>query len=209
MAHSATSLSRAPSASSNHTHSIGRRHATVYDAVAGRVSTTRFIPSEPSFKRDRDTLASSTVPVPPEEVLFRRKGAPTRYEEEDIYFANERLAEDQALPDSDLLKAIHCYASDFYSRSAVDDAIDWRSMDETALLALGILLEETVKETLGETGDLVFVEEEEQEQGNEVEVKVPGYRSRTQRSFTSDDESRQTSFRVGKGKRRKLDHESA
>lgn len=31
-------------------------------------------------------------------------------------------------------------------------------MDETALLAMGILLEEAAAEALGETGDLVFVE---------------------------------------------------
>ena len=34
-------------------------------------------------------------------------------------------------------------------------------MDETALIALGILLEETAKESLEETGDMVFVEGEE------------------------------------------------
>lgn len=31
-------------------------------------------------------------------------------------------------------------------------------MDETALIAFGILMEETAKEVLGETGDLVFTE---------------------------------------------------
>lgn len=34
-------------------------------------------------------------------------------------------------------------------------------MDETALIAMGILLEEMAKESLGETGDLVLVEGEE------------------------------------------------
>ena len=32
-------------------------------------------------------------------------------------------------------------------------------MDETALIALGILMEETAREVLGETGDLAFIEE--------------------------------------------------
>ena len=81
-----------------------------------------------------------------------------RYEESDFYFANESLPP-QALPDSDLLKALHCYASDFYSRSTVDGGKgDWRSMDETALLALGVLMEEVCRETLGEKGDMVFTE---------------------------------------------------
>ncbi|KAH7401856.1 Mnd1 family-domain-containing protein [Phaeosphaeria sp. MPI-PUGE-AT-0046c] len=34
----------------------------------------------------------------------------------------------------------------------------WKCMDETALIAFGILLEETTREVLGETGDLAFTE---------------------------------------------------
>ena len=34
-------------------------------------------------------------------------------------------------------------------------------MDETALLAMGILIEEAAKESLGETGDLTFTEGED------------------------------------------------
>lgn len=34
-------------------------------------------------------------------------------------------------------------------------------MDETALLAMGILIEEAAKESLGETGDLTFTESED------------------------------------------------
>lgn len=41
-------------------------------------------------------------------------------------------------------------------------------MDETALIAMGVLLEEMAKEALGETGDLVLVEGEEiSDDGNE------------------------------------------
>ena len=94
----------------------------------------------------------------PEAVLFRRKQAPTRYAEDDLYFANERESQSD-LPDSDLLKALHCYASDFYSRATPDaGSRDWRSLDGTALIALGILIEEACKDTLGRTGDLVFTE---------------------------------------------------
>ena len=42
---------------------------------------------------------------------------------------------------------------------------DFRSLDETALLAMGILLEEAVREMLGETGDMALVEPEGLEQG--------------------------------------------
>lgn len=109
----------------------------------------------------RDTASSSTAAVAPESVLFRRKNAPVRYEEDDLYFANERLPAG-ALPDSDLLKALHCYTSDFYARvvGTAGKGTDWRSMDETALLALGILMEEMCRDDLGETGDLVFTEGE-------------------------------------------------
>jgi hypothetical protein len=109
----------------------------------------------------RDTPSSSVSAVPPEAVLFRRKSAPTRYAESDIYFANERESP-KDLPDSDLLKALHCYTSDFYSHSTADGgAGDWRSLDETALIAMGILMEEASQHILGKTGDLVFTEGEE------------------------------------------------
>lgn len=46
-----------------------------------------------------------------------------------------------------------------YARSQDKEAPKtWKCMDETALIALGILLEETAKETLGETGDLALIE---------------------------------------------------
>lgn len=57
-----------------------------------------------------------------------------------------------------MLKAIHAYASDFYASATGDRGKnDWRSLDETALLALGILLEEAASEGVGENGDLAFV----------------------------------------------------
>jgi len=94
-------------------------------------------------------------------VLFRRKDAPTRYVESDIYFAKARDLKTE-LPESDLLKALHSYTSDFYSRATPEAGVgDWRSMDETALIALGVLMEEFCRETLGQTGDLVFTEGED------------------------------------------------
>ncbi|KAI1381027.1 hypothetical protein F4677DRAFT_209016 [Hypoxylon crocopeplum] len=169
-----------------------RRDANVYDAVAGRVTSTlplddgsgSDIPSHhhrPSRDRRKDpTLA-------PEEVLFRRIGAPVRYAEKDIYQAHERLRDGGrgVLPDSDMLKAIHTYSSHFYgatarrgdTTAAAVRNVDERSMDETALLAFGIVLEEAGREVLGRMGDLVFtegVEEEEEDQdgasGDEGEI---------------------------------------
>lgn len=135
------------------------RHALI-NKHAGRISAAGFIPDHLVVSSTRDTASSSTAALPPEAVLFRTKNAPTRYVESDIYFSNKSgsLAE---LPESDLLKSLHCYTSDFYSRATSDAGIDdWKSLDETALIALGILLEEAALNTLGETGDLVFTEGE-------------------------------------------------
>ena len=139
--------------------------------LSGRVSSTGFIPPNPRISAYRDTPSSSTVAVPPEEVLFRRKGAPIRYEEDDLYWADRHLTDDQKLPESDLLKAIHAYASDYYGRAVKGRGkVDFESLDETALLAVGILMEEMARDALGETGDLAFVEGESSEVNGAEEV---------------------------------------
>ncbi|KAK2882445.1 hypothetical protein FQN49_000337 [Arthroderma sp. PD_2] len=139
------------------------RHASVYDAVAGRISTDKSYNKSSSVANNYHGTSSTRIfpAVPPEEVLFRRQNAPIRYMENDFYFANENIPDDQPLPDSDLLKAIHAYTSDLYGNGTVDRGQSaWRSMDETALIALGFLLEEVATEALEETGDMVFVEGE-------------------------------------------------
>jgi hypothetical protein len=139
----------------------------------GRISAAGFIPKDLIISSTRDTSSSSISASAPESVLFRRKNAPTRYHELDIYFAHTGL--ESSLPESDLLKALHCYTSDFYSRAAADEGIgDWYSMDETALLALGILMEETARERLGQNGDLVFTEGEEIDGLHTSQKPIPG-----------------------------------
>ncbi|KAK6863912.1 hypothetical protein PG990_006647 [Apiospora arundinis] len=165
-------------------HKRRKRDANVYDAVAGRVTTT--LPLEEAS--DSDEEASMATPyrhgqagrlrdptLAPEEVLFRRIKAPIRFAEKDIYHAHEALPRGgrDVLPDSDMLKAIHSYASHFYAALGAAAArdpgaaaessnshnnIDVQSMDETALIAFGILLEEAARDTLGKRGDLVFTE---------------------------------------------------
>lgn len=56
------------------------------------------------------------------------------------------------------------YAADFYAAEREAGA-DYRSLDETALLALGVLMEELCREQLGEGGDLVFTEGEVEGEG--------------------------------------------
>ncbi|CAG8975246.1 hypothetical protein HYALB_00007946 [Hymenoscyphus albidus] len=140
--------------------SAKRKRISVYDAVAGRISAHgSFIPKHPVVASTVDTVPSFTTASAPEEVLFRRKNAPTRFAEHDIYFANDRDVQANDLPESDLLKALHAYTSDFYSRASPDGgSIDWRSLDETALIALGILMEEASH--LAKTSDLALTEGE-------------------------------------------------
>jgi hypothetical protein len=110
---------------------------------------------------------ASRQPLRPDEVLFKQANAPIRYEETDYYFANERLPLGQQLPTGELLTALHAYVSKLYSRTEIPEMERvWKCMDETALIAFGILVEETVREVLGETGDLAFTEaaDEEEEQ---------------------------------------------
>lgn len=157
-----------------------KRQASLYDAVAGRVGYEGFLGEDPPTK-NRDTVSRSNIAVPPEEVLFRRRGAPIRYEEDDIYCADRHLAPHQRLPDSDLLKTIHAYASDFYANAAPDGGkSDFKSLDETALLAMGILLEEAAAEALGKTGDLALVEaavEDERPSRSRSRAGTPSRRS--------------------------------
>lgn len=98
-------------------------------------------------------------PLRPDEVLFKKLSAPTRYEETDYYYAHKNLPSDQKLPSGDLLSALHAYISKLFDRTEEDGKEKtWKCMDETALIALGILMEEVAKEVMGETGDLALLE---------------------------------------------------
>lgn len=54
---------------------------------------------------------------------------------------------------------MHAYAADYFEYATAENGQDdHQTMDETALLAMGILIEEMAAEELGNTGDLVLVE---------------------------------------------------
>jgi len=82
-----------------------------------------------------------------------------RFEETDYYHAHASTTAQRLLPDGALLTALHAYMSKLYNQTAgPEDEKTWKCMDETALIAFGVLVEETAKELLGETGDLAFTE---------------------------------------------------
>ncbi|KIW71850.1 hypothetical protein PV04_00082 [Phialophora macrospora] len=134
------------------------RRITVYDAVAGRAGLNGFLTQE-------QRQSENVLPISPEEVLLGRTTIPEDliYQE---YEVSSALPDSNKLPESEMLKAIHTYASDFYGCAAEQGGrFDFRSLDETALIAVGVLLEEAVKGALGQNGDMVFVEPEGLEHG--------------------------------------------
>lgn len=133
-----------------------RRGVTVYDAVAGRIGRNGFLTTE--------QLRSERIkPLAPEEVLLRKPNAPDEIPV-DFYSADKSLVQTgQQLPDSDLLKDVHAYVADFYNLTT-SEKFNYQSFDETALLAMGVLLEEACRESLGENGDMVFTEPQYRDQ---------------------------------------------
>lgn len=139
--------------------------------MQGRVTYDRVLRDEArddKIVQPRIVDQRDSYKLAPDDVLFRRKDAPERYAEHDIYRAHEWDLPNGGrgtLPQSDLLKAIHEYSSEFYGtlnrhQGTLESgrSLDECSMDETALLAFGILLEEAGREVLGRRGHLVFTE---------------------------------------------------
>ncbi|KAI4951295.1 hypothetical protein J4E91_004004 [Alternaria rosae] len=139
-----------------------KRRSTVYDAVKRRVARTGLIHHITDPKASRK-------PLRPDEVLFKRKNAPIRYEEDDYYPAHNKLPPDQKLPSGDLATAMKAYIERLWVKTGRRRRFSrklmrrtWRGLNETALIALCILVEETARDALGETGDLAFTEAAEE-----------------------------------------------
>ena len=133
-------------------------------------------------------------------MLFRSVKAPLLYENDDIYNADARLGSDELLPDSDLSKALHSYASDFYMKTTGENAeVSFHSLDGSALLALGTLLEESCQVLLGSTGDLALTECDLAEESSPdcMNVSENFKETETENQSTTDEDSH-------KSKRRKF-----
>ncbi|KAI5849988.1 hypothetical protein BZA05DRAFT_65512 [Tricharina praecox] len=148
-----------------------RRQATVYDVVASRVNYAGFIKprrrapthttrnnthAHPhshshSHSHSREQEYRSAVARPADEVLSRRLRAPA-----DLSQLQDDGAEGGA-PDDELLLAVHQYAADFYDAHGMAE-VSCRSLDETALIAIGLLLENTIDDLLGAGGHRVLVD---------------------------------------------------
>ncbi|KIW03398.1 uncharacterized protein PV09_05603 [Verruconis gallopava] len=124
-----------------------KRNPNIYDCVAGDVrgkATSRGLYRHQPF----------TQPYSAAEFFFEQLRAVFGNKNEDARLYWHRELDSHHPPQSDILWAIHRYASQFFAR---DKSPSLKFMDESALLALGILVEETMKDELGETGFLAFL----------------------------------------------------
>lgn len=158
---------------------------------AGRAGRNGFLATEPTYSKNRDTASSSTRPVPPDDILFGRKGARVRLAEEGDYVGIDDLG---PIPPGDLLETIHRYVSRFYDRPDFERKhLHYKSMDGTALLAVGILLEEVLGQSLGETGHLAFLNVGEEEENTTPTLGWDGHtwvKKATRRLHTGNQSSR-------------------
>lgn len=151
--------------------------------IIGRVGPRGFHKKTPSASRNRDTASTGERTLPPEEVLIRRPHYLNNKLKGEPYFAHERLPRQMKLPNSDMLTAIHAYAADFYKYGIERTKPVYQSMDESALLAFGILAEELAKEGMGTTGYRCLLDDPEATDNEDLDNPIPAHlRTRKRRS---------------------------
>lgn len=186
-----------------------KRRATLFDAVQGKCQTgiprchQHFDLTKPLGRVTQSGLVDNLKgpkagkkSLRPDEVLFKRKNAPVRYEEDDYYPAHTKLAANQQLPSGDLAAAIHGRISHLYSKADLGRGrAPWKCMKETALIAMGILMEETARSVLGETGDLAFTEADQDDDHHHIRHRQNEWTMSAERQQTnsSNEERRPTS----------------
>lgn len=173
------------------------RHTTVYDAVARRISRYHGFISASLYQaagQGRDQATNHARPADPDDALFNfdhyakvmkhlnhkptsrfvPPDVSTDVKREALYAYTKWLPQELELPDGELLEAVHTYASEYYSQLP-EMKVMYRALDGTALVALGILLEEMARENVGETGDLAFLEDPDEDNGS-IPKRWNGYR---------------------------------
>jgi len=123
----------------------------LFDNCIGRVKK----PAKQKVHRGLGTNREVSVA----EYYFEHKHVPKDVDEDEERTHWHPEVENHILPSSDVLSAVHRSAAKFFAKSGRKKHL--RFMDETALLAFGMLLEETMKEKLGENGYLAFLEEDD------------------------------------------------
>ncbi|KAF1815929.1 hypothetical protein P152DRAFT_471302 [Eremomyces bilateralis CBS 781.70] len=132
------------------------RQATIFDACAGRVSGRGKLVRD--VREDQNTRSGRKIRLAPEEALLKRYCAPDGLESSALYFSGTSDLRPDLIPDSELLRAIHHYTTHLFKGLGAGESDPcWGAFDGTAMLALGVLVEETVRELVGDSGDLAFV----------------------------------------------------
>lgn len=117
------------------------KRRNVFDAVVGRLRTQKFFDSTYTGSTGAETPA-----VSPDEHLLGIAN-----------IAEVPFVEHQDLPDSNIIHAYLWYAATYLQRYYEPSV--WHMYDETALIAIAILIEETIKDGLGNDGHLVWASE--------------------------------------------------
>ncbi|KAA8897044.1 hypothetical protein TRICI_006806 [Trichomonascus ciferrii] len=150
-----------------------KRWKTVYDGVAGRLKNHEG--QRRDEWRDDDDVSPNRKLLAPDDYLLRLPNAP----EEGI-----PVEYHPDLPSSDLLKAVHLYAAEYYKERGLWQG--YRSMDETALIGVGVLLEEYIRDLLGPNGCEFYAmakdtnDEEEEEDNDDEEQQQNGTQEASQ-----------------------------
>ncbi|KAF3920686.1 hypothetical protein ABW21_db0208307 [Orbilia brochopaga] len=112
--------------------------SNVYNASSSRIHVT-----------GRSLRPEKSHPAAADEILFYNPTNPnfTLPNEVDDIMKDQEILD--ALPSSDLLKAVHTYVADYYAAKGWT-AVGARSMDESALIAIGVLLEESLSIRTGQ-----------------------------------------------------------
>ena len=180
--------------SDDHTQPRIRTIPTIWDVMAGRVNHRGFISSTPHYAMDRDNPSSSTKPVNLRAWLSRHAPSSMKYAEPPPL---SQSIQDAKPKDDDLLRALHLYVSEFYAHLP-NGEINFQSMDATALMAMAMLLEETMESKVGGDAWRAFMEGENSldEFGQPVkkffDVHTGQWQPSVLRSEESDDDEQPT-----------------
>ena len=169
-------------------------------------------------------MSSTRAVRPSNDILSRLEG------DEDLEdWIDEETLNDVPLPESDIIEAVQSYAGHFYANTTDTRRTEhFSSMNGSALIAMGVLLEELGNELLGETGDMVLVEREDGDNydsghyASDVSISSSTHTGKTSRKRSASVMSRGTSKHMsgteeessssrkrGKNKKRRLDKSAA
>lgn len=123
-------------------------------------------------KKDEDIYKNRGQALPPDEILDRLN--PTKLRIPMVY--REEFPEELKLPSSDLLKALHYYTS---AKISMSDELTRmkRSMNDTALLAFGLLIENWADMILDSGAVDMFMEEDPTDEAQDYSTFEEDYSS--------------------------------